>query len=82
MARKSFKFVYIPADMCDRDELLILRSGLPIARPHRRCRRLLAAIAASCCRLPRCRDEPLQQWEQELLPGKEVECLIDRLKVH
>lgn len=27
------------------------------------------------------RSEPLQQWEQELIPGKEVECLIDRLKV-
>lgn len=26
--------------------------------------------------------EPLQQWELEMPPGKEVECLIDRLKAH
>lgn len=28
-----------------------------------------------------CRAEPLQQWELEMPEGKEVECLIDRLKV-
>lgn len=28
------------------------------------------------------RSEPLQQWELDMPPGKEVECLIDKLKVH
>ena len=27
-----------------------------------------------------CRAEPVQQWSLDLVPGKEVECLIDRLK--
>ncbi|KAL4446282.1 hypothetical protein ABPG77_003089 [Micractinium sp. CCAP 211/92] len=42
MGRRSFRFVYIPADMA----------------------------------------EPLQQWELEMPEGKEVECLINRLKKH
>ena len=28
------------------------------------------------------RSEPIQQWSQGLPKGKEVECLIDRLKEH
>lgn len=32
--------------------------------------------------IPADTSEPLQQWELEMIPGKEVECLIDRLKEH
>lgn len=54
---------------------------------HRQVPRLAAAAGSgsatgsTACTASACRSEPLQQWELEMPEGKEVECLIDRLKV-
>lgn len=44
------------------------------------CPRGSASEVLYCCDVRSA--EPIQQWTQELEPGKEVECLIDRLKAH
>jgi hypothetical protein len=66
MALKSFKFVFIPAD-----RLVALSIRAASARAH------VPGLT------PRLRSsQPMEELEQELPPGKEVECLTNRLQAH
>lgn len=69
----SFKFVYIPADRHAAGG----SSGDALRFPHCSHAALTRRHAAA-----RISAQPMEELEQELVPGKEVECLTNRLQEH